>query len=568
MERCPNCGASIRTGARFCTACGNRISQPAPAPGADDAPPAPVVTDAPVWSTAPADAQADQSSSDGEAIPDVHAPSGLSGADQSAGGSATANGWSGAGAPSDRRAPDHAGLSEPETPAPSAGPPEPTTQTDASSAPPERDDRFSWSAWSPARDDAATPVAPAADRESRPVEDSADAPSPVAEGTPAPRHGKDDRIEEVIESQPSTLTAVGTQDSSADPASPTSGASTESDDEGLDVIALPRPDAEAVPADAAAHAAADEPIPSINDEDPDEDDPELDSATTSDEVVRSGAIQDEPVGHPLHDPVLNDVLLDDAVIRSDSQRAAPTAWTTASPAGSSESVQADEAQDAVWGAEAEPDSVPTARDADDAPDSVPMTGAEDQAAVSATDPDGAGPGADDDWEPWGHADQADPTPVISADSDAGTAASDWSAALWSVDGPAAAVETPAASGIGQPLGDPLGQVRRLVEELRIALDAASGADPGHAASSGTGADEVLQLIDGMPVDPVDLREIEALRDEADELEGRDFDVRALQQFAQRRMLIGELVTAYLQQRDLLQQLRATVAPPDSPAPSN
>jgi hypothetical protein len=28
MERCPNCGASIRTGARFCTACGFRLTQP------------------------------------------------------------------------------------------------------------------------------------------------------------------------------------------------------------------------------------------------------------------------------------------------------------------------------------------------------------------------------------------------------------------------------------------------------------------------------------------------------------------------------------------------------------
>lgn len=28
MERCPNCGASIRTGARFCTACGFRLAQP------------------------------------------------------------------------------------------------------------------------------------------------------------------------------------------------------------------------------------------------------------------------------------------------------------------------------------------------------------------------------------------------------------------------------------------------------------------------------------------------------------------------------------------------------------
>lgn len=564
MERCPNCGASIRTGARFCTACGNRISQPAPTPGPVDAPPAPVVTGAPVWSTAPADAQADQPSSDGEAIPEADALSGPSGAAQSAAASATADGWRGAGALSEQRAPDHAVPLELETPAPSASAPEPTTRTDASSAPPERDDRYSWSTWSPARDDAPAPVASALDPESRPVEDRGDTSWSVAEETSEPRHGDDDRIEEVVESQPSTPTAVGSEGSSADAASPTSGASTERDDEGPDVIALPGPDAEAAPAAAAAHAA-DEPIPSIADDVSDEVYPDPGSATTTDEVVRSGAIEDEPVGLPPLDPVLEDVVLDEAVIRSDSQRAAPAAWTTASPAEPSESAQA---HDAVWGAEAGPDVVSTARDADDAPDSVPVAGAEDQGAVSAIDPDGAGPGADDDWEPWGHADQADPTPVISADGDAGTAASDCSAGLWSVDGPAAAVETPAVSGIGQPPDDPLGEVRRLVEELRAALAVASVADPGRGVSAGAGADEVLQLLGGMPVDPVNLREVEELRDEADELEGRDFDIRALQRFAQRRMLIGDLVTAYLQQRDLLEQLRATVTPPDSPAPSN
>ena len=40
MERCPNCGASVRVGARFCTACGHRLTNPA---GGASVKPLPVV---------------------------------------------------------------------------------------------------------------------------------------------------------------------------------------------------------------------------------------------------------------------------------------------------------------------------------------------------------------------------------------------------------------------------------------------------------------------------------------------------------------------------------------------
>lgn len=48
MERCPNCGASMRTGARFCTACGYRLTAPAGEPATEGDTESPHPTDEPV----------------------------------------------------------------------------------------------------------------------------------------------------------------------------------------------------------------------------------------------------------------------------------------------------------------------------------------------------------------------------------------------------------------------------------------------------------------------------------------------------------------------------------------
>ena len=61
MELCPNCGAAVRSGARFCTACGNRLTpsggEPPVATGEPEANHEASVAASPSWQSAPTAAE-------------------------------------------------------------------------------------------------------------------------------------------------------------------------------------------------------------------------------------------------------------------------------------------------------------------------------------------------------------------------------------------------------------------------------------------------------------------------------------------------------------------------------
>ncbi len=170
-------------------------------------------------------------------------------------------------------------------------------------------------------------------------------------------------------------------------------------------------------------------------------------------------------------------------------------------------------------------------------------------AVSTEDQSG---GMDSEWEPWGAGGTA-----LDERGSAGTNST------VSEDLTTAGIHD---QGDADTASSGLARARVLLNELQTIMATIEKPadqppiDPAAQASVESMA-QLGQLLDGFPnstLEPERLGELTLL---AEDLSGRDYDIRALQRFAQERELILELTAGFEQQRDLLEQIRSILSQP-------
>lgn len=166
-------------------------------------------------------------------------------------------------------------------------------------------------------------------------------------------------------------------------------------------------------------------------------------------------------------------------------------------------------------------------------------------------------GRDSDWEPWGTG-----TEIAGRVPDQGAFA-------YFPDDRQGIGSDPDGSQAEASAGheDPIQRARMLLAQLHSTLDTLEAAptEPkeeeldAQSKAQGDAVAEASQLLDAFDQALVDDDRLNELQRLTTELEGRDYDIRALQRFAQERELILELAMSYRQQQDLLDQLRQVLS---------
>ena len=463
MERCPNCGASIRAGARFCTACGYRLIQPdAPTPTPSATPVASQTADT-VGTTGPSGQNnVGHTPGTGTGTGTGASPAGPSnGADGDTDEASTtyADDFP-ASVDSDDPTSEPA-VTSPAEPALAGNSPESSSEPSAGSS--------SVGFWDAARGMADEPAGTdaAGDDERSRAENTGD--------TAQTGSDSDDPIGSMATDEREPAVSGEAEPSRASGAAPhprCSAAGT-----GIELSAVPLP------------AATNDGVWTASD-----------SATPTSET---GAVAD-------------DVVIESTVVRESS-------WPEAEGATST-------------GSEAEA----TARSNDAVELSFP------DVVASPAEDDGAGTdaGTDVDWEPWGDG---------GADHAAGSTGS--------MDEATGQHAVPTSNATSTPV-DGVERARQLLEELRATLDALPStaepaADPEATVAAGM-VQQVEQLLDAWSGAGIDTERLEDLQRLAEDLEGRDYDIRALQRFSQERNLIQDLARGFEQQQDLIRQIRGVL----------
>ncbi len=485
MERCPNCGASIRTGARFCTACGFRLIQPADSPAVTN-PVAAVLEPSP--SIAPERSERTPWQPErADTAPSAEDPDATASPDSSPG-------------TAPKTVIDHepgAEMSE------ASVDPRPGSRSSES----DIDDRGS-------RPGAVTDVEDVQDRSSHLEKDDETASAPISmNGQPETiAHDSEPAASSVSTDNQDESTAASVDQAEREDGQ--SGSTSPSDD----TQPAGNPD---------EHRASD----LMSTVEVDEGDQEATGVSYPWESVSA-----EPIALQLHD----DVMLGTTFVQESAQ---PGYYDNAGerPSLTGDITRAPDAADQTVDAEAgEPKGAP------------PEIGSDTSSAPQAVSPDDQVGGMDSDWEPWGAGGTAPDEPG-SADTN-GTVFSDLTTARIRDQGDA----DTAPSG--------LVRARMLLEELQTIVAEMekpaeqTAIDPAAQASIESMA-ELGQLLDGFPNSTPGPEALGELTRLAEDLAGRDYDIRALQRFAQERELILELATIFEQQRDLLEQIRSILPTP-------
>ena len=484
MERCPNCGASIRAGARFCTACGFRLE--------------PAVTSSPVERTSPPTDSGDA----GRTLMTADAPTTVA-PDDLVDGSVhdSHGGGSLGGAPA-----DDAGSGARAAVAGAA------LGGTAAGSVPDRD----LAGWGGSEADTGPDVSDDHDAESSATTDDDSLRQNVSPGS-APHsenagHGAETAVDDLDES------VLGTDDAAlADRGEVADGALT-SDSRGV-VDGWPAPSVSSPPSESGGDASGASPGTEAGA-----------VRESSDDWWTTLGEGEERAGSDNRD----DVVIGSTVVGESSwptERADPSKPVRFTPV-----LATDAAAGEAGGA-----SAPAAMDVE-----APVDAPSDQS------PSGAG--RDSEYEPWGTG-----TEVTGAPSDHGQLAYF----------PGVAQSAGPQSGDRQPLApdgaeDPLQRARRLLEELQQTVDSLmsppepSGTEPASSGPADALA-EASQLVEAFGEPAVDDQRLTELQRLSSDLEGRDYDIRALQRFAREGDLILELVTGYRQQQDLIAQLREVLS---------
>lgn len=491
MERCPNCGASVRTGAHFCTACGYRlvqadISSPA-------APPSPVDT---------------RSSTDPETSSPIQ--------------------WS------------DATLGEDSTPSVGTG-------TETSDAGLNGDGQSRVESWPSATADH-SPVAansdastPAQSLQAEPIDVHDDGPAKQHEDAPD-GYGTEPSLDAPPDADPTEAVAPAAPDptlytnsvshvaASNDHAQPDGN---DDDSRQADVPSVSDLRSQE-PVDRGAQPSSDE-IASAGDESP--------PAFGTEPITLStpspdGTLADptDPVSSERQLAVQDDVVIDSTVVHESSWPADHVR------AGSGSSTDDSQLARSVSNDGLAIPPIEKRPVDDDTLDDTPSQS--DQGADVTPNASGM----DADWEPWG-------TGVIDVPQTT-TAQTDAVAD----DSTSPDANRTAASGPETPTG--IDRARELLDELQttfasLAVPAEPAVDPEAVRAVGL-VDQVEQLLDTYSGAGIDAEQMAELQRLAEDLEGRDYDIRALQRFSRERGLILELVQGFQQQQDLLRQISAIV----------
>ena len=561
MERCPNCGASIRTGARFCTSCGFRLLQP---------------TDGPVVSSS----SEPSPSSDSPVVGTVISPSGDSSAPEP--GRVI---WHGDPRSITQDESDASATEFVPSGASSGVVDSPDLPSDGASTarPHEAGSDPAFRSWPTASADGQTGTEASADAPT--VDNDSDDPS-----------SNDDGLLAATEEQ-------NQQESVSGEAEHDSGSAT-IDDERLEIEAAP---IESVPSDrsdsdliaSSSPGGADTPDDlamsgsmSVTDTSDDQLPPVIETPGAESEVtdVDSGAgardvAETDEVGEPESDApgrgAMEDASpRDDQSNESSGQIEADTSAVeppTADPGALQDDVVIDTSfmaetdQPGYYDANGERPSLTGEIERTPDHESAGPDGSADDSSRN----DGAGPagieaiplptpvstepdtssGRDDEYEPWGSGGAIDPDaaadrpgqanglPIAQGDQDPGEPAS-------------------VQAGIANTTG--IDQARLLLEQLRATIDSLEHSatqpvtDPGAELAIESMA-EIGQILDALPSSTIESDRLAELTRLAEDLTGRDYDIRALQRFAQERETILTLATEVQRHRDVVDQIRSILA---------
>ena len=576
MERCPNCGASIRTGARFCTACGFRLIQPSDAPAV---PPTAVTSTAVDTSAVVKESSSDGSSTDsGRVI--WHGDPRPASADEE-------NRIAADSAPSGARADSN---DEPAAPFESTSTAQQESATDQSFStwPPETAEGQTDTHTSDDPQDLVTDVDPhsSIDDATVPSADETNDRNPVTTGVEgAAESGAADDERLAIEPTPDEQfdPSHGSSDSSVDEDAPNApiepdgtDAISPSDDQLPPQVKTSESESATtnsdVGVDAGDKAGSTENLGIGPDASEDVSPPDngtdesgwVAGAETSgydDPGVETEATgQDDPGAET--NPWQDDVVIETSFMAETDQ---PGYYNEdgdrSSPTGDSERTSDAHAIPDEPDASSDPASHDLAAGtyADDAD-------VETSATVAGSDMSG---GRDVDWEPWGAGGADDPEAVGDRPGEANGLPIDQSDQ--DLNGPARLdARTTGAEGIAGAAGAAgvagaagIAQARSLLEQLRATIDALESSAPQPVQDSGSAmaiesVAEIGQILDVLPSSNIEADRLAELTRLAEDLTGRDYDIRALQRFAQERETILNLATEVQQQRNVIDQIRSVL----------
>ncbi len=502
MERCPNCGASIRTGARFCTACGFRLLQPA-----DTASVVPSVDDTPV-------AVADRSSDASPSLTPKLAPASVD----------------------DNYAPDHAE----------------TNQFDSSRSPDGE------------------PTSLGTEPDEHPDETAAfgEAGSTISEHTEASLDPMSDREQTSLRAEDATGSVMVNDERSnlespetTEVAEPPAGSFDDPAAELASAAAFSYPDADAIAesADQASGASPSRLAPTASDNETDTDDNPRNELTDSSTTSPTGSTgsddrmasnQEEPVAAPWQD----DVVVETSFI---GEKDYPGFYNvdTGFPSDSDSTGQVADPEMA-HSQMAHPHMDGQADPVDDDslvhPNDIGSHSAADDKEKESETPSGR----DEDYEPWGNAGLHDAGSPANRGGEANGLPIDQDVLV-------PADQQQDSEGITG-----LARAQMLLEQLRSTIDSLAET-PSEPATGPTdqrasfSVDEIGQILDGFPSPAVDADRLAEVTRLAEDLPGRDYDIRALQTFAQERNTILSLAMEVQQLRDVIDQIRSVLGPSES-----
>ena len=493
MERCPNCGASIRTGARFCTACGFRLVQPADVPASTD-PVATVLDPSPSGAPEPTE----------RIVWHGEQPDATSSAERSEAVASTDS------------APE---IAPPTSADNDSGADIASSSLDSGSG--------SWSSESDVedRERRLSTMVEAEDGRDRPDQLEADDRSPDAPAS--------------MDAQPETVADNSVKAASPEPTdhpddSPAASVEQPEREVGGSDAAPPSDDmTSAQPPDDDRTGG---PLSSVQGDEGDQQATGVSSPWKFSSAESSDApqMQDDVVpGTTFVQESAQPGYYDDA-----GERPSLTGDVTRAPNGAEQPVDVETV-----------DIETVDVGASDPPVTSAETGLDtssDAESMSTGDRSG---GMDSDWEPWGGGTApAEPT-VGGTDTTLRTMFSDPTTAAMH------------DQGDTDPESSKLARARKLLDELSTVMATIGepvdqpAVDPASRAAVESMA-ELGQLFDGFPYPTLDPDRVGELSQLAEDLSGRDYDIRALQRFAQERDLILELTVGFEQQRDLLEQIRS------------
>ncbi len=492
MERCPNCGASIRTGARFCTACGFRLVQTADASAVPE-PVATVLDPSPseaveqperiVWHREQPDATSTAERSDAVASPD----------------------------------------SSPVI----ATPPSADKESGADIAHPSSESGSS--SWSAEPDNEDLNLRPTGMVEAENVRDRPDhvEVDDRSSDAPATMNAQAETIASDFAQSPGPVPTDHQHDSVA-----ASVEQTEHGDGGSDGAP---PSADGTRAQESDDDRTRDPMSSLQVDDGDQEATGVSSPWESSSAESSDAPQ-----------VRDDVVPGTTFVHESAQpgyydeageRASLTGDITQAPDGAGQTVDV----------EGSNPQVPS-----------PGTGSNTSSDAEAVLTEDQSGGMDFDWEPWG----GGTAPAEPTSAGTGTTISSMSSDP--------TTEASHDHGDAETASSRLARARMLLDELSTIMATIEepvvqpAVDPASRAAVESIA-ELGQLLDGFPYPTLDPDRVGELSQLAEDLSGRDYDIRALQRFARERDLILELTVGFEQQRDLLDQIRSILTLPQDQA---